>query len=75
MSYEKKALKKIIIQGKLEGKRGSGRGPIRYIDRLKDINSLSIAEISRGPRCMAPWSSHDVRQQKTTKVKRGEKQK
>lgn len=38
-------MEKLTIQGKVEGKRSRGRSPVRYIDHIKNLTHMSVAEI------------------------------
>lgn len=43
----KDGMEKLTIQGKVEGKRSRGRSPVRYIDQIKNLTHMSVAEIMR----------------------------
>ena len=41
------SMKKLCIQGKVDGKKTRGRSPFRFIDQVKELTNLSMAEIMR----------------------------
>lgn len=41
------SIEKLIIQGKVEGRRKRGRSPVRFMDQIKTLTNLSVAEVMR----------------------------
>jgi hypothetical protein len=67
-------LEKLVIQGKVDGKRKRGRSLNRYIDQDAGLTGLSIYKLVRQAEDLEAWRvivetpmGHDVRQRTTTK--------
>lgn len=48
-------IKKLVIQGKVDGKRSRGRSPMRFIDQVKSFTNLPMEEVMRTAEDREVW--------------------
>jgi hypothetical protein len=49
------SLEKTIMVGRVEGSRGRGRAPARWVDQVKAEVGMTVAEAIRGAQCREGW--------------------
>lgn len=56
ISRRKEGMERLIVEGKVEGRRSRGRSPSRWSDQIKNITGLSLPEASHTAQDRDKWS-------------------
>ena len=61
-------LEKLIMQGKIEGKRGRGRPATKWFDNIKTMTTRSVCQLNKDTKDRAGWRRqvHNITRGRTT---------